>query len=83
MHPPVEVIAGQGAKGRHLKVGVRVDASGHDQLAACINDTGVMRSLRPGQQTFCEALRSRTRWTIMIASVSSNRSPAGLGLRRR
>ena len=61
VHPPVKVIAGQGAKGRHLKVGVWVDASGHDQLAACIDDTCAFRSLPPFNHLLCEDSTSRTR----------------------
>lgn len=43
---PVEVVAGQGAEGRHLQVRVRVDAARHDQLAGCVDDPSALRHLQ-------------------------------------
>ena len=58
---PMKVIAGHCTAERHLQMRVWIDAARHDELAAGINDAGIIRSLRPSARLLWQDFY-RTSW---------------------
>jgi hypothetical protein len=82
---PIEVVAGHCTAERHLQMCVWVDAARHDQLAACIDDTDIIRGLRPSARllwTDCSK-DSSILFQPVEAAVIEGDAPAGLGPQRQ